>query len=108
MDGKNEVTQMLDWQRSRLDTLTEREREIARYAACGLRNHEIASRMTLNLSTVRTYMQWVFVKLGVRSRVQLTLVALLVGLIDSTMVVALWQQYAPEACGPNSEVIGCD
>ena len=103
MDGENEVMQMLDWQRSRIDTLTAREQEIARYAACGLRNHEIAARTALELSTVRTYMQWIFVKLGIRSRVQLTLVALLTGLIDSTMIVALWQQYAPEACGPNWE-----
>lgn len=109
MDGKDEVTQMLNWQRSQWETLTAREKEVARYAACGLRNHEIAARMTLELSTVRTYMQWVFVKLGVRSRVQLTLVALMTGLIDANTVVALWRQYAPEACGPNGmEGSGCD
>lgn len=100
--------QMLDWQQSRLEMLTPREREIARYASCGLRNYEIAERMTLEPTTVRTYMQSVFTKLGVRSRVQLTLVALLTGLIDLTMIVALWQQYAPEACGPTMEMTGCD
>lgn len=95
------VAQMVAWQRDQVATLAPREREVAQLAACGLRNHEIARAMAIEPTTVRTYLQWIFVKLQVRSRAQLVVVALLTDLVDVEMVVRAWQEYAPE-------VIGCD
>lgn len=95
------IAQVVAWQREQVATLAPREREVAQLAACGLRNHEIALAMEIETSTVRTYLQWIFTKLGVRSRAQLAVVALLTGLVDAGMVVRAWQMYAPE-------VMGCD
>ena len=97
----DEVMQVIAWHRRRVESLTPREREVAQHVACGLRNHEVAQAMTLDVTTVCTYMWHIFNKLGVKSRSQLTAVALLTGLVDAAMVVSLWAQYAPE-------VMGCD
>jgi hypothetical protein len=58
--------------------------------------------MGIETSTVRTYLQWIFVKLGVRTRVQLALVAVMVGVVDGEMVVRAWERYAPEVLGSGS------
>jgi len=64
-----------------LEPLTAREREIVRNVALGLRNAEVASRLAISEDTVKTHLNNVFQKLGVRDRVQLTLYALRRGLI---------------------------
>ena len=64
-----------------LEPLTAREREIVRHVALGLRNAEVAARLTISEDTVKTHLNNVFQKLGVRDRVQLTLYALRRGLI---------------------------
>ena len=51
--------------------LTSREREIALLAADGLRNSEIAQRLFVSESTVRTHLRTVFQKLDVDRRAQL-------------------------------------
>jgi DNA-binding NarL/FixJ family response regulator len=48
--------------------LTRREREIARLAAAGSSNREIAERVQLSLRTVENHLQRAFVKLGVNDR----------------------------------------
>jgi DNA-binding NarL/FixJ family response regulator len=50
--------------------LTERELEILRLAAIGLRNKEIADRLFLSLRTVEGHLSHVFNKLGVASRTE--------------------------------------
>ena len=64
-----------------LEPLTAREREIVRHVALGLRNAEVATRLAIREDTVKTHLNNVFQKLGVRDRVQLTLYALRRGLI---------------------------
>jgi DNA-binding CsgD family transcriptional regulator len=96
------IDQVMGWQRGRVGTLAPRELEVVRLAACGLRNWEIAAEMGIETSTVRTYLQWIFVKLGVRTRVQLALVAVMVGVVDGEMVVRAWERYAPEVLGSGS------
>ncbi|WP_432837561.1 AAA family ATPase [Dactylosporangium sp. CA-092794] len=54
-----------------LDTLTEREREVADLAGLGLTNREIAGRLYLSQKTVEAHVSRVFAKLGVRSRAAL-------------------------------------
>ncbi|MEM9012551.1 MAG: LuxR C-terminal-related transcriptional regulator [Pseudomonadota bacterium] len=51
--------------------LTEREAEIARLAAEGLRNREIAARLELSPRTVENHLRAVFDKLGVENRAAL-------------------------------------
>src|SRR5258708_8196181 len=53
-----------------LDTLTERELDIARLIAEGLSNHEIAQQLVLTHGTVKWYCGQIYSKLGVNSRAQ--------------------------------------
>jgi predicted ATPase/DNA-binding CsgD family transcriptional regulator len=55
------------------DALTGREREIAELVASGLSNREIAARLVISKRTVDAHVNHIFVKLGLSSRVQLTI-----------------------------------
>ena len=55
--------------------LTQREREVVRLVADGMRNLEIALELGLSEHTVRNYLIRVFDKLGISSRVELVLYA---------------------------------
>ncbi|MBB5018229.1 DNA-binding NarL/FixJ family response regulator [Chitinivorax tropicus] len=56
-----------------LTTLTEREQEVARLAAKGQSNKEIARQLDITERTVKAHLTSVFQKLGVSDRLQLTL-----------------------------------
>jgi LuxR family transcriptional regulator, maltose regulon positive regulatory protein len=53
-----------------LDPLTERELEVLRLIAAGLSNREVAARLVLALSTVKSYVNTIYSKLQVESRTQ--------------------------------------
>jgi two-component system nitrate/nitrite response regulator NarL len=61
--------------------LTPREREIVGYVALGMRNAEVAKKLFISEDTVKTHLNNVFQKLGVRDRVQLTRWAIRLGVI---------------------------
>ena len=63
------------------DPITEREREIIRAVALGLRNAEVAARFSISEVTVKRHLSNVFQKLGIRDRVELTLYAARTGII---------------------------
>jgi DNA-binding NarL/FixJ family response regulator len=63
------------------DPLTPREREIVELVAHGLRNAEVAKKLTITEDTVKSHLNNVFQKLNVRDRVQLTLYALRHGIV---------------------------
>jgi DNA-binding CsgD family transcriptional regulator len=61
--------------------LTAREREVVRCVAFGMRNDEVAHRLSISPSTVRTHLARVFRKLQVRSRRELAGHALRLGIV---------------------------
>ena len=54
----------------RVAVLTEREREVAQGVAQGSTNQEIGAALHISAGTVKTHLEQVFMKLGVRNRVQ--------------------------------------
>jgi DNA-binding NarL/FixJ family response regulator len=62
-------------------SLTQREREIVHHVALGLRNAEVAERLGITEVTVKSHLNNIFQKLGVRDRVQLTLYAVHAGIV---------------------------
>ncbi len=53
-----------------VELLTQREQEVLHLVIEGLSNKEIAQKLTVTLSTVKWYVNQIYTKLGVRSRVQ--------------------------------------
>lgn len=66
---------------AQLERLTEREREIVAHIAGGLTNDEIASRLFISPTTVKTHASHAMLKLGARDRAQLVVFAYRAGLV---------------------------
>jgi DNA-binding NarL/FixJ family response regulator len=64
-----------------LETLTEREREVLELIARGLGNGDIAGRLYLSMATVKTHVNRVFAKLGIRDRAQAVVLAYESGIV---------------------------
>jgi two-component system NarL family response regulator len=64
-----------------VEVLSRRETEIVKMVATGLRNKEIANKLSIGEGTVKTHLHTIYEKLGVHGRVELSMYALEKGII---------------------------
>jgi two-component system nitrate/nitrite response regulator NarL len=64
-----------------VEVLSRRETEIVKMVAAGLRNKEIANRLSIGEGTVKTHLHTIYEKLGVHGRVELAMYVLERGII---------------------------
>ena len=65
-----------------LEPLSDREREVLQWVAAGLSNSEIAAKLIISTSTVKTHINHLFGKLGAQSRTQAVVRARELGLLN--------------------------
>ena len=65
-----------------IEPLTEREKDVLRCIAQGLRSRDVADQLGVSLNTVSTHIKRVYAKLDISSRAEATLAAERMGMLD--------------------------
>ncbi|MET7878409.1 MULTISPECIES: response regulator transcription factor [Micromonospora] len=91
------VTTVLEEATSRLNLLTEREKDVFYALGCGMANAEVARNLTISERTVKHHVTEIMAKLGLESRLKVGIVACITLL---TSEAADSQQSAPPATPP--------
>ncbi len=68
-------------------TLTEREQNVLFYVAQGFVNSEIAEKLHISVHTVKAHLEAIYDKFGVKNRVQATIKAVVLGIIDLNLLM---------------------
>jgi DNA-binding NarL/FixJ family response regulator len=84
-----------DPERTNISALTKREREIVDLVAEGLRNRDIAKRLSISEATVRNHLTSVLDKLDLHDRFQLAVFAFRKGLVSCPQTSAMLRISAP-------------
>ena len=85
-DGSNPPVAHADnYQRAKMKPLTSRERQIALLVCTGLSNKQIAQRLDVTEGTVKVHLHNIYVKLAIRNRTMLALLALKLGVTAPTI-----------------------
>ena len=89
-DGSNPPVAHADnYRRDKLKPLTSRERQIALLVCTGLTNKQIARRLDLTEGTVKVHLHNIYVKLAIRNRTMLALLALKLGVTAPTVELSV-------------------
>ena|GEM_PF-6781204 len=62
--------------------LTPRERDVLKLLSQGYKDSEIAKKLVIEITTVKTHLNRIFPKLGVNTRTEATFKAMSLGIID--------------------------
>lgn len=73
------------------DVLTPRQREVLYYVAAGLKNQQIADRLSIAERTVRVHVMDIMAGLNVGSSRQLGALALMAGVVTPDQIKAIWR-----------------
>ncbi|RME12167.1 MAG: DNA-binding response regulator [Ardenticatenia bacterium] len=85
---RSEMGNSKDKTQEKIESLTDREREVIRWLAKGLKNRDIAERMSISESTVRHHFTSIFNKLDMNNRVELLLFALKHNLVSMDEILS--------------------
>jgi DNA-binding NarL/FixJ family response regulator len=79
--GEVDALPALDPQKTSVDTLSARERDVLKLMVDGASNKEISEKLIISVSTVRTHVEHILEKLAVTGRTQAAVKAMKEGLV---------------------------
>ena len=69
------------------NNLTDRESSVLFYLTQGLTNEEISNKLHISVHTVKAHLEAIYYKLKVSNRVQAAIKAIILGLIDASLIM---------------------